>query len=147
MDWKMNRYLLDAFDNFRDRHCWQDVVYLDALQNLDEPNQDVDQTFQDVHLENLVHRLDVVVDVELHYLLRMDYFQDEVDVELLELFHQKLRMDYFLGVGLQVYFPQLALRSQELVSKQVAQRFQRAMPLAPPNQRRVRRQVRRQVRG
>ncbi len=88
MDQKMYRYLLDVFDNFRDRQYLQDVVYLDALQNLDEQNQDVDLTYQDVHLENLVHRLDVVVVEEQRHQLRMDYFQDAVDVEL-QVIHQQ----------------------------------------------------------
>jgi hypothetical protein len=88
MDQKMYRYLLDVFDNFRDRQYLQDVVYLDALQNLDELNQDVDLTYQGVHLENLVHRLDVVVDEEQRHQLRMDYFQDAVDVEL-QVIHQQ----------------------------------------------------------
>jgi hypothetical protein len=59
MDQKMflRLHLLDEIDNFRDHQFQrqQDVVYLDALQNLDEQNQDVDLTFRDVHLENLVH--------------------------------------------------------------------------------------------
>jgi hypothetical protein len=88
MDQKMYRYLLDVFDNFRDRQYLQDVVYLDALQNLDELNQDVDLTYQGVHLENLVHRLDVVVDEEQRHQLRMDCFQDAVDVEL-QVIHQQ----------------------------------------------------------
>ena len=88
MDQKMFRHLLDVFDNFRDRQYLQDVVYLDALQNLDEQNQDVDLTYQGVHLENLVHRLDVVVDEEQRHQLRMDYFRDAVDVEL-QVIHQQ----------------------------------------------------------
>jgi hypothetical protein len=57
MDQKMHLHPLDEIDNFRDHQFQhqQDVVYLDALQNLDEQNQDVDLTFRDVHLENLVH--------------------------------------------------------------------------------------------
>jgi hypothetical protein len=53
-----------------------------------------------------------------------------------------------------VYFLQLALLHLDLVDlvkksvlEQMPQRFQRAMLLAPLNQRRVRRQVRRQVQG
>ena len=89
MDQKMylRLHLLDEIDNFRDHQFQrqQDVVYLDALQNLDEQNQGEVLTFRDVHL---VHRLDVVVGVELRHRLRMDYFQDVVDVELLAMFHQ-----------------------------------------------------------
>ncbi len=49
----------------------QDVVHLDVLQNLDEQNLDAHLPYLDV-----VHLPDVVVDVELHHLLRMDYYQD-----------------------------------------------------------------------
>ena len=55
----------------------QDVVHLDVLQNLDEQNLDAHLPYLDV-----VHLLVVVVDVELRRQLRMDYFQDVVDVEL-----------------------------------------------------------------
>jgi hypothetical protein len=53
MDQKM--FPLDVFDNFQDRQYLRDVEYLVALQNQDEQNLDVVLTFQDVHLENLVH--------------------------------------------------------------------------------------------
>jgi hypothetical protein len=86
MDQKMHLHPLDVTDNFQGHQFLQDVVYLDALQNLDEQNQGEVLTFRDVHL---VHRLDVVVGVELRHRLRMDYFQDVVDVELQELFHQR----------------------------------------------------------
>ena len=66
----------------------QDVVHLDAQQNLDVVRPDV------VHLDAL-HPLVVVVDAELRHLLRMDYYQDEVDVELPHL----PRMDYCLDVA------------------------------------------------
>jgi hypothetical protein len=62
-------------------------------------------------------------------------------------------MDYFQDVEQLVYFLQLALLHLDLAQKSVLvqeplpQRFQRAMPLTPLNQRRVRRQVRRQVQG
>ena len=51
-------HLLDEIDNFRDHQFQhqQDVVYLDALQNLDGQNQDVDLTFRDVHLVHLAHQ-------------------------------------------------------------------------------------------
>jgi hypothetical protein len=124
----MHLHPLGAIDNFRDRRHLQDVVYLVALQNLGELNQDVGLTFQDVHLQ---HLQDVAVDVELRHQLRTDYFRDVVDVELLELFRQQLKMDYFRDVELQVYFLQqerlhLGLQMQ-LVLEQIAQRFQRAM--------------------
>ncbi len=82
----------------------QDVVHLDVLQNLDEQNLDVHLPYLDV-----VHLLDVVVDVELHHQLRMDYFQDVVGVEL----RHQLRMDYFQDVALQVLLVQLAQLVQE----------------------------------
>ena len=150
MDQKMHLHLLDAFDNFRDHQFLQDVVYLDARQNQDEQNQDVDLTYQDVRQ---VHWRDVVVDVELRHQLRKDYFPDVVDVELRVMFHQQLRMDYFQDVEQLAYFLQLALlhlglkRKSMLVQEPLPQRFQRAMLLTPLNQRRVRRQVRRQVQG
>jgi hypothetical protein len=78
----------------------QDVVHLDVLQNLDEQNLDAHLPYLDV-----VHLRDVVVDVELHHLLRMDYYQDVVDVEL----HHHLRMDYYQDVVLQVLQELLAL--------------------------------------
>jgi hypothetical protein len=96
MDQKMNLvhlHLQDVTDNFQDRRYQLDVEYLDALQNLGEQNQDVVLTFRDVHL---VHLQVVVVDVEPHPLLRMDYFRDVVDVELQVLFHQQLKMDCYL---------------------------------------------------
>jgi hypothetical protein len=89
MDQKMHLHPLDVIDNFQDHQFLQDVVYLDALQNLGEQNPDAVLTFRDVHLENLVHLPDVAVDAEPHHQLRMDYFQDVVDVELQELFHQR----------------------------------------------------------
>ena len=92
MDQKMLLHHLDAIDNFRDHRRLQDAVYLVALQNLEEQNQDVVLTFRDEHL---VHQLDVVVDEEQRHRLRMDYFRDVVDVELQVLFHQQLKMDYF----------------------------------------------------
>jgi hypothetical protein len=128
MDQQMFRHLLDVFDNFRDRQYLQDVVYLDALQNLDEQNQDVDLTYQDAHL---LHRLDVVVDEEQRHQLRKDYFQDAVDVEL-QAIHQQLRKDYFQDVEQLVYFLQLAILHLDLVDlakksvlEQMPQRFRR----------------------
>jgi hypothetical protein len=79
-----------------DHRFLQGVEYLVALQNQDVLNQDVALTFQDVHL---LHRLVVVVDEELHHLLKMDYYRVVVDEELN--CHQ-LKMDYYPDVELQV---------------------------------------------
>ena len=97
MDQKMNLvhlHLQDVTDNFQDRRYLLVVEYLDALQNQDEQNQDVVLTFRDVHL---VHLQVVVVDVEPHHQLRMDYFRDVVGVERQALFHPQLKMDCCLG--------------------------------------------------
>jgi hypothetical protein len=82
--------------NYLDRRFLQGVEYLAALQNQDVLNQDVALTFQDVHL---LHQLVVVVDEELRRLLKMDYYQDVVGVELN--CHQS-KMDYYPDVELQV---------------------------------------------
>jgi hypothetical protein len=85
--------------NFQFQHLL-DVVNLVALQNLDELNLDADLTcLVAVHL---LHQLVVQVDVERHQ-LRMDYFQDAVDVELRHL----KRMDYCQDVA--PVLPALAL--------------------------------------
>ena len=97
MDQKMHLvhlFLQDVTDNFQDHRYLLVVEYLDALQNQDEQNQDVVLTFRDVHL---VHLQVVVVDVEPHHQLRMDYFRDVVGVERQALFHQQLKMDCCLG--------------------------------------------------
>jgi len=78
--------------NFRYQHLLV-VVNLVEPQNLDELNLDADLTCQVV--VHLLHQLVVLVDVERHQ-LRMDYFQDAVDVELRHL----KRMDYFQAVAL-----------------------------------------------
>jgi hypothetical protein len=74
----------------------EDVVLLDALQNLGEQNQGVHLPYLDV-----VHPFPVVVvvDVELRHLLKMDYCQGAVDAELRFL----LKMDYFQGAELLVF--------------------------------------------
>jgi hypothetical protein len=146
MDQKMRLHHLDEIDNFRDRPHLQDVVYLVALQNQDEQNQDVVLTFQGVHL---VHLPDVVVDVELRHQLRTDYFRDVVGVELLVLFHLQLKMDCCRDVEQQVSYPQQVRLHlvKVLVLVPLVQRFQRAMPLTLLNQRRVRQRVQRQVQG
>ena len=82
--------------NYLDRRFLQDVECLVALQNQDVLNQDVALTVQDVHL---LHQLVVVVDEELHHLLKMDYYRVVVDEELN--CHQ-LKMDYYPDVELQV---------------------------------------------
>jgi hypothetical protein len=82
--------------NYLDHRFLQGVEYLVALQNQDVLNQDVALTFQDVHL---LHQLVVVVDEELHHLLKMDYYRVVVDEELN--CHQ-LKMDYYPDVELQV---------------------------------------------
>jgi hypothetical protein len=81
--------------NYLDRQFLLDVEYLVALQNQDVLNRDVVLTFQDVHL---LHQLVVVVDEELRRLLKMDYYQDVVGVELN--CHQS-KMDYYPDVELQ----------------------------------------------
>ena len=60
----------------------QDVEKMDALQIQDEQNLDEALTFQDAVRHFLVNLADVQVDAELHHLLKMDCFQDEVGVEL-----------------------------------------------------------------
>jgi hypothetical protein len=78
-----------------------DVVMMDAQQNLDVLNLDAVLTYPDV--VNLVHhRLDVVVDVELRHQLKMDYYQDVVDVEVRFLLNYQMKMDCYLDVESQV---------------------------------------------
>ena len=60
----------------------QDVVKMDALQNLDEQNLDEVLTYLDVVRHFLA---DVQVDVEPRHLLKMDCYLDEVGVEQLRL--------------------------------------------------------------
>jgi len=91
-----------------------DAVMMDAQQNLDVLNLDAVLTYPDV--VNLVHhRLDVVVDVELRYQLKMDYCQDVVDVELRFLLNYPMKMDYYLDVESQVLLlpPLMELSLQE----------------------------------
>jgi hypothetical protein len=64
-----------------DQMYQQDVEKMDALQIQDEQNLDEVLTFQDVVRHFLVNLVDVE-DVELCHLLKMDCYQDEVDVEL-----------------------------------------------------------------
>jgi hypothetical protein len=101
----MDRQLLNrqqyVVGNFQYQHLL-DVVNLVGLQNLDELNLDADLTCQ--VLVHLLHQLVVLADVERRQ-LRMDYFQDAVDVELRHL----KRMDYFQDAALEL----LALVQQQ----------------------------------
>ena len=69
------------------------------------------------------------MDAELRHQLRMDYFQDVVDVELQMMFHLQLRMDCCQDVERLVYFQLLVLlhldlkQTTVLVREQIAQRF------------------------
>jgi hypothetical protein len=115
MDLKMMELHLYVVDSFQFQHL-QDVVHLDALQNLDEQ-------ILDAHLPYLdeAHLLDVVVGVELRHQLRMDYFLDVVGVEL----RHQLRMDYFLDVV------DLHLVQQEFLDSLVLQELQLLHLLQP----------------
>ena len=105
MDRKMLERHQCAVDSFLIQFLHlQDVVHLGVLQNLDEQNLDVHLPYLDV-----VHLRDVVVGVELHHLLRMDYFQDVVGVELRHL----SRMDCYQDVALQVLQVRLGQLVQE----------------------------------
>jgi hypothetical protein len=77
-------------DSFQFLHL-QDVVHRDVLQILDEQNLDVDQPFRDVEHRFLVV---AVVGVEPRHQLKMDYYLDVVGVEL----RRQLKMDYYLDV-------------------------------------------------
>jgi hypothetical protein len=95
MDLAMMALHLCVVGNFlRQFQLLEDVVLLDALQNLGEQNQGVHLPYLDVVLLFLVV---VVVDVELRHLLKMDYYQDAADVEL----RHPLKMDCCLGAELQ----------------------------------------------
>jgi hypothetical protein len=72
----MKKVRLYVVGNFLCLHL-QDVVHLDVLQNLDEQILDVHLPYLDA-----VRQVVVLVVVEQRHLLRMDYYQDEVDVEL-----------------------------------------------------------------
>jgi hypothetical protein len=106
MDQKMlvlHLYVVDSYQfqfQFQFQHLL-DVVHLDVLQNLDEQNLDAHLPYLDVVRQFLVV---VVVGVELHPLLRLDYFQVLVDLDVVgvELHHQ-LRMDYCQDVELQAF--------------------------------------------
>jgi hypothetical protein len=124
--------------NYLDHRFRQDVACLVALQNQDVLNQDVVLTFQDVHL---LHQLLVVVDEELHYLLKMDCYQDVVDEELN--CHQ-LKMDCYQDAELQVLLLPLPLKFSLLLpvlALMGAQRFLHEQPLALLGLHRVRRLI------
>jgi hypothetical protein len=70
-----------ANQNLMYRHR-QDVVKMDALQSPDEQNLDEVLTFLDVVRHFLAILADVQEDVELHRLLKMDCYLDEVGEEL-----------------------------------------------------------------
>jgi hypothetical protein len=70
-----------ANQNLMYRHR-QDVVKMDALQSPDEQNLDVVLTFLDVVRHFLAILVDVQVGEELHHLLKMDCYPDEVGEEL-----------------------------------------------------------------
>jgi hypothetical protein len=114
--------------NYLDRRFLQGVEYLVALQNQDVLNQDVVLTFQDVHL---LHQLIVVVGEELHYLLKMDYYQDVVDEE--QNYHQ-LKTDYYPDEELQVlhlphlYLPLKFSQLLPVLELMEAQHFPREQP-------------------
>jgi hypothetical protein len=114
--------------NYLDHRCLQDVEYLVALQNQDVLNQDVVLTFQDVHP---LHQLIVVVGEELHYLLKMDYYQDVADEE--QNYHQ-LKTDYYPDVELQVlhllhlYLPLKFSQLLPVLDLMEAQHFLREQP-------------------
>ena len=120
MDQKMHLHHLDVIDNFLDRQHLLDVVHLVALQNLVAQIQDAVLTFQDVHL---VHPQVVAVDEELRHQLRMDYFQDVVDVEQQVMFHRQLKMDCYQDAVKQACY--LLLVSLLLVLEQVRLPVQR----------------------
>jgi hypothetical protein len=127
MDLVMMALHLYVVGNFlRQFQSLEDVVLLDALQNLGEQNQGVHPPYLD---EVRLFLVVVVVDVELRHLLKMDYYQDAVGVELRHL----LKMDCCQGaepLALQV-LAQLALQLllQMLPLLHLAQPFQhREMP-------------------
>jgi len=105
----------------------EDVVLLDALQNLGEQNQGVHLPFLDVVHPFLVV---VVADVELRHLLKMDCYQDAVDVELRRL----LKMDCCQGAEL------LALQVLQVLAQlalQLLLQMQLLLHLVQPFQRRA----------
>ena len=83
-------YVVDSFQ-FQYLHL-QDVHHQDVLQNLVEQNRD-----EHLPYRHVVHQLNLLVfevGEERCHLLKMDCYQDAVDVELPLL----MKMDYFLDV-------------------------------------------------
>jgi hypothetical protein len=87
----LHQYVVGNF--LRRFQLLEDVVLLDALQNLGEQNQGVHLPYLDVVRQFPVV---VVVDAELHHLLKMDCYQGAVDVEV----HHLLKMDCCQGAEL-----------------------------------------------
>ena len=91
---KLVRHLC-VVDSFQFQYQYQhlaDVHHQDVLQNLDEQNRD-----EHLPYRHVVHQLNLLVfavGAELRHLLKMDCYQDVVDVEL----PPQLKMDYFLDV-------------------------------------------------
>jgi hypothetical protein len=84
-------------------------VHRDVQQNLDEQNLDVNRPCLVLVRHFLVHLQDVVVDVELRHLLKMDCYLDVVGVEL----HHQLKMDCCQVVALeQMVLAQQVLKQQ-----------------------------------
>ena len=86
---------------------------MDAQQNLDVVRLVV------VH-PDVMHLLDVVVDVEQRHQLKMDYCQDVVDVEV----HRLQKMDCYLDVE-----PQVLLGQVELLALSVWNLHERSLPV------------------
>ena len=90
-------YVVDSFQfQFQYQHL-ADVHHQDVLQNLDEQNRDEHLPYR--HVVHQLKLLVVEVGEERCHLLKMDCYQDAVDVELLPL----MKMDYFLDVAHQVW--------------------------------------------
>lgn len=120
------------------------LLHLDEVQNLDvlvRPHlQDVEHLVVQQNLDvvllvvvrlDVQRPMDVVVDVELHHLLRMDYFLDEEDVELPLL----QRMDCCQGEVQLVHLELVELMVQELQEHLVLLCMQQLqlMPPLPPH--------------
>jgi len=118
---------LDVVQNLDvlDRRHRQDVVHLDVQQNLDVVHQVVE------HLDGQ-RPLVAVVDAELRHQLRMDYFLDEVGVELLP----RQRMDCCQDVAqlalpvlvdLELVEPLVLQERQAHLALQLLQQLQRSL--------------------
>jgi hypothetical protein len=116
-----------------------DVVNLDELQNLDELNLDVGQTFLDV--AHQLHQLDVAVDAELRHQLRMDYFLDAVGAELRHLLRMDCCRDAAELERLKAQLDLLELQQQFQLELGVRYCFQQLLALAQPSVQLNQRQV------